>query len=252
MNSRNGRTSIQTIFILVQTVLYVGFLALDLTGGSIPASVALKYTIIILCFCYALPGADKSTFYLLQSALLFTLVSDLFILILDYYIYGVMTFIVAQELYCLRLTLLKNRSKAEEDASVDRRRKIGRAYFRRVLMQVLSSLVIYLLLYLVGVGMDELLIVSVFYFICILTNVISAITLAYRKPESKSNRLYAAGMLLFLLCDINVGVFNLSGFLSVPENVYTILYALSSILMWTFYAPAQVLIAISSRYEKKL
>jgi hypothetical protein len=65
-------------------------------------------------------------------------------------------------------------------------------------------------------------------------------------PMDKSDSIFAAGLVLFLLCDINVGLFNLSGFVSVTGRVVEILYSLSSILMWTFYAPSQVLIAISS------
>ncbi len=239
----NGKLSIQALFIMVQTVLYVGFLALDLTGQGIGLSVSIKYSIVLLCFCYALLGAGKSTYYLLQAALFFTVISDLFILILDYYIYGVLTFIVAQELYGLRILLLHGREESDYD---DNWRKLGGAFLKRVLLQAIAAFFIILLLIMAGVRVDGLLAVSVFYFICILTNVISAIALARKRPEASSNRLYAIGMFLFLLCDINVGLFNLSGFLSIPENIYAVLYSLSSILMWTFYAPAQVLIAISS------
>jgi hypothetical protein len=54
-------------------------------------------------------------------------------------------------------------------------------------------------------------------------------------------------MVLFLLCDINVGIFNLSGFIALPERIYQMMYSVSSILMWTFYAPSQVLIALSTK-----
>lgn len=249
----NRKLSIQTLFVTVQTVLYAGFLALDLTDGSIGLSVSLKYSIILLCFCYALFGAGKSTFYsrqvkrlavsscLLQAALFFTVISDLFILILDYYIYGVLTFILAQELYCLRLVMLLT--------PVGSRGKTGVAFLKRILLQLTAALVICLFLALAGVGLDGLLVVSVFYFICICMNVVTAFTLVRREPGAKGNLLYAIGMLLFLLCDINVGLFNLSGFIPMQESIYSVLYSISSILMWTFYAPAQVLIAISSRYE---
>jgi hypothetical protein len=58
-------------------------------------------------------------------------------------------------------------------------------------------------------------------------------------------------MVLFLLCDINVGLFNLSDFIT-PSPAYNIIYSISSILMWTFYAPSQVLIALSVENEKKV
>ncbi len=244
----NRRFSIQAIFITVQAVLYVSFLALDLTEKSYHISVTLKYSIILLCFCYALLCAGKSTFYLLQAALFFTAISDLFILILDYYFFGVLTFILAQELYSLRLVLIDNGAKIGE-APVRQGRKQGIAYLRRILLQLTVSFVVCLLLGLAGVKLEGLLMISIFYFICILTNVISAFTLVRHQTGNRGNLIYALGMLLFLLCDINVGIFNLSGFISMNGEAYAVLYTVSSILMWTFYAPAQVLIAISSRYE---
>ncbi len=246
----NRRLSIPAIFITVQAVLYAGFLALDLTNKGIGTSVTLKYSIILLCFCYALMSASKSTFYLMQTALLFTAISDLFILVLDYYFYGVLTFIVVQELYSLRLLILLSGGRELDGAIGGRGRRITAAFLKRSLLQLLAALAVCLILSLTGVMLEGLLIVSIFYFICILTNVITAFSLVKHRPGTKGNLIYAIGMLLFLLCDINVGLFNLSGFIPMQEEVYAILYSASSILMWTFYAPAQVLIAISSRYEK--
>jgi hypothetical protein len=62
--------------------------------------------------------------------------------------------------------------------------------------------------------------------------------------DKRNIRYFTAGMVLFLLCDINVGLFNLSDFLTVTST-YEIIYELSAVLMWTFYAPSQVLLALS-------
>lgn len=245
----NRRFNIQSIVIAIQAVLYVGFLALDLTDRSFGISVALKYGIILLCFCFALFSAGKSTFCLLQAALFFTVISDLFLLILDRYFIGVLTFIIAQELYGLRLVIVRNRMMNTE-VPVVKKRKLSIAFLKRILLQLTVSFVICMLLGLAGIKPEGLLFISSFYFICIITNVISAFTLVRHQPGKKGNLIYAIGMLLFLLCDINVGLFNLSGFLSIDGEVYEALYSASTILMWTFYAPSQVLIAISSRYEE--
>ena len=288
MKIYTGKISISVLFVFIQTVLYTAFLAIDLTNGSIGLSVLFKYSIIILCFCYALFAYNKSTFFLLQAALFLTVISDLFILILDYYFYGVLTFILVQELYCLRLTIIKV-SKSKDDANkgsmegskagskkvskkvskagskkgikigvseelkecrTDIIKKAGYAYTYRLLLQITIAAVVCFLVSVIGVALEGLVIASVFYFVCISTNVFTAFSVAGMEPKSRGNLIYAIGMLLFLLCDINVGVFNLSGFISLPEHLYELLYSASSILMWTFYAPAQVLIAISSRYEK--
>ena len=78
---------------------------------------------------------------------------------------------------------------------------------------------------------------------------VTAAAAAIKYRFNKGRVIYAAGMLLFLLCDINVGLFNMVGYVVVPENIYHILFSLSSILMWAFYTPAQVLIAVSSKYS---
>jgi hypothetical protein len=259
----------ELIFLLLQATLYATFLTLDLTGGRIGLSVIIKYTIIILCFCYALltGGINKSIFFcgsnnlktavgqslqsklrkdqhietlMLQAGLFFTLISDLFILILDYYFYGVVVFILVQQLYSFRLILLQYESR-------DSTKKIL-FYGRRVTIQVGLTAIVCFVLLLVGISLDRLLIASVFYFISILFNTISAFGLAINDCKKRSTLLYAVGMFLFLLCDINVGLFNLTGFIKMPKEIYSVIYSYSSILMWTFYAPSQVLIALSISY----
>jgi hypothetical protein len=175
--------------------------------------------------------------------LFFTLISDLFILILDYYLYGVFVFILVQQLYSFRLIFLRYEKRDQSERIL--------LYIKRIMIQVGLAAMTYLVLFFAGVNLDSLLITSVFYFISILFNTIAAVQLAIRDHRMKSNLLYAAGMLLFLLCDINVGLFNLSGFIKLPEEIYSVIYSYSSILMWTFYAPSQVLIALSVSYIVK-
>ena len=252
-------------FLLVQITLYLTFLTLDITGGNVRLSVGIKYTIIILCFCYALfaKGVYKgilflnsmirnADIFLLQAGLFFTLISDLFILILDYYIYGILTFILVQQLYGLRLMLLVSKGRKADSRNCEgSKERIASLYRNRLLHHILIACLIYLILHQSGVELEALLVVSVFYFITILSNTITAIRLATRDRKDRSNLLYAVGMLLFLLCDINVGLFNLTGFIVMPDDVYSVIYSFSSILMWTFYAPSQVLIAMSIHFVKR-
>jgi uncharacterized membrane protein YhhN len=180
---------------------------------------------------------------ILQAGLFFTLISDLFILILDYYFYGVLVFILVQQLYSLRLILLQYEGR-------DSTKKIL-SYGKRITIQAGLAAIVCLILLLSGVSLDSLLIASVFYFISIVFNTIAAVCLAIKECKKRSTLLYAVGMLLFLLCDINVGLFNLSSFIKMPNEIYSVIYSYSSILMWTFYAPSQVLIAMSVSYIRK-
>lgn len=229
-------------FIIIQTVLYFSFLVLDLKGSSIALSSGIKYSVIILCFCYALfskKDADKSILNIMRAAFLFTLVSDLFLLLLDYYFMGLLTFIIVQILYQIRISYTIYEDKNEK----------WKLILRRVMLilflQSLMTLVICTILFVSGVSLEGLLIVSVLYFIGILTNTLGAIRLAAIKPRNSALVRFAVGMVLFLLCDINVGLFNLSGFITLSHRISELVYSLSSILMWTFYAPSQVMLALS-------
>ncbi len=266
MREATVRKYIEVIFLLLQAVLYILFLSIDIIGGSIMLSIGIKYGIIMLCFFYALlsEGGWKSIVFictdvtkkkdsvkidilLLQTALFFTLISDLFILVLDYYFYGVLTFILVQQLYSIRLAI-KNATLNLKIIKPGRSKSGSSSfifYLKRLLFQSVISGIILLVLLFYKVPSDRLLIASVFYFICILSNTFSAIRVTFRDRSSRNNLLYGLGMLLFLLCDINVGLFNLSGFIALPKDIYSVIYFYSSILMWAFYAPAQVLIALS-------
>jgi hypothetical protein len=231
------------MFVVIQTVLYVTFLTLDLIGGSITLSSQVKFSMIILCFCYVLfrgKGVDKSIFFCLGTALFFTVISDLFILILDYYLYGVLTFILVQLLYAARLLLVDSRADNRNRGS-----SAMRFFINRIIILVFITFTICLILQQFGVVLDSLLVVSTFYFVNILTNTIMAVKTAFKRPHDRSLGLFAVGMILFLVCDINVGLFNISGFVAMPESAYDVLYPIISVLMWTFYAPSQVFIALS-------
>ncbi len=237
---------INFIFVLIQTILYVSFLVIDLTGGSVLMSLVIKYIVIILCFCYALFAridADKSILFIMRIAFFFTLISDLFLLLLDYYFYGILTFIIVQGLYQIRISLvMKERS--------DRKLPVKKTLLLLYAMQFVATLVICFLLQSFGVTLEKVLVVSVFYFICILTNTIRAIHLVKLNPNKKDLLLFMIGMILFLLCDLNVGLFNLSGYVSLSKEIYVVVNAMSQVLMWTFYAPSQVLLSLST--AKKL
>ena len=254
MRKHIGKVNISFLFVLIQMVLYSAFLFLDINSGSISLSSKIKFTIIVICFCYVLfypESTGRSIFFngwsglptpliCLQAAMLFTMISDIFILLTDHYMYGLITFIIAHQLHGIRLTMVDQKKEAKLTRGILLRTLC------RFLLQVGIASVICIALVIAGVAMESLLIASVLYFVCIFTNVIMSIKVEVQEPSEKSNLLFAAGMILFLLCDINVAFFNLSGFIEIPEHINSLLYAFSSILMWTFYAPSQILLSLSA------
>ncbi|MDF2844249.1 MAG: putative rane protein [Herbinix sp.] len=230
------------IFGILQIILYLAFLTLDLTDSAPNFSVAIKYTIIIVCFCYAFftKSASRSILFLSvllhKLAMFFTVLSDLFLLVLDIQLLGILTFILVQIFYGLRISIVKKHDLVKE-------------FTTRIIIQAVLTLFIAFILKQINVLINPLLVATIFYFIYILTNTILAImavatSAKYKRPSMK---LFTIGMVLFLLCDINVGLFNMASFITMPENIYVVVYSLSSILMWTFYAPSQVLLAYSTQ-----
>src|SRR5690606_35581961 len=120
---------------------------------------------------------------------LFTLISDIFILLSDYYLYGVITFIIAQQLYGARITELFNPISKLKDVCL------------RLLYQIALGILLCMLLNFLNVNTDALLTVSVFYFISICTNVVRSIKLSLHYSNKRGIRCFAVGFLLFLLCD---------------------------------------------------
>lgn len=200
---------LSALFCAAEGVLYVIFLALDLLdhGGR---TVGLKYAGILLCVLFALlRGTDR----LIPAALLFTAAADFFLLVRgDHLAIGVGLFWVVQALYTLRL------------------RRMGAPM--RPWLRTLAALTAVLLL-LAARMVTPLNLLALIYFSQLAVNT----ALAWRLP---GGRLFAAGLTLFVGCDICVGLFNV-----LPPSAA--LYPLVSFGMWMFYLPSQVLIALSGK-----
>ena len=239
------------IFVGMQVVLYFAFLALDITGIGISLSNRIKFSVVVLCLCYVLLRRSKDAgkeLLLLRLALFFTVVSDLIILFMEYsyYFYGMIAFVLVQQLYGVRLSLklhLGDRAAGSNKLIILTLLRIG--------IQVAVSVLIYIMLYYLGISLDRLIIVTVFYFVSLVTNTVYSIRITILQRGVRSNLIFALGMIMFLLCDINVGLFNLTDFVTLPEHISEVIYSISSILMWTFYAPSQVLIALSADHFRQ-
>jgi len=232
------KKTVFVIFVLLEIILYAGFLYMDITGkGSFAVSNYLKFTGIILCFLFTVlfpgPKEDRTDTSILRAALLFTLISDWFILILDYYVIGIITFCIVQFLYLIRLGIWRNQMDPAGGAKIILKNFIRNLFFALFIIIILNA---------VKIRMEWLVLVTCFYFTGILFNVWDSIIIAC-KSKVKNRIRYAFGMVLFLLCDINVGLFNLSGFLA--SSWFDLIYSFSTVAMWLFYLPAQVIISLS-------
>ncbi|MDO5292129.1 MAG: lysoplasmalogenase family protein [bacterium] len=163
-------------------------------------------------------GREKDVL-ILRAAIGFTLVSDTFLLLTDYKELGVSTFIVVQLCYWYRLHKYKMTD-------------LGITFLIWTCVVVGISIA--------RLPLDFLLLITAFYFICLLRNV-------WYSLSHGGNLLFRIGLVLFLLCDLNVGLFNLTQYVSVSATLGQFLYSCSSVLIWVFYLPSQVCLSLSSK-----
>jgi len=173
---------------------------------------------IILVLLYSLLFKNKNTSVLLmQLAFVFTLA----------------TFFVAQTLYFAKMLL-----------SIKAKKYVADNIAIRIILLGCAILLGWLVL---KEKLDYVAIISLAYFASLIHNVILAFVLFKKSP------MFAIGMLLFLLCDIVVGLNSAIGtYISVPENSIWYLIAHAPFnLAWTFYLPSQTLLALSIKDATK-
>lgn len=208
-------------FAAVELIIYVVFESLRFTTGS--DAIDIKYIGILLCL--AITGLNCA-FYgndakVMLGALFFTAVSDLIILVLNVnYIFGVCTFIITQLFYFARIYLIN-----------------GKKPYISIAVRV-ALMVIAVIILAVTDKLTLLTGICSIYFPLLVCNCVESIFLI---KFSKQYILFFIGLLLFVGCDICVGLDNLG--LNFPANVAQII----NILIWTFYLPSQVLIVLSTR-----
>ena len=214
------------LVLLVELFLYTLFLYFDFNDINIEISNWLKYVGIIICFLASLiPIFSKNSAksqYFIPFSLFFTLVSDYFLLIntdKNLYIFGVVIFIIVQLSYFIYIeTLKKNKT----------------SFLISLIFRIILSSILIIVLSIIR--FDLLSIVSACYFVELLMNFITSLSLI---KINKFFLIFSIGLLLFIGCDISVGLTNLDLFEGHIKN-------LVSNLMWIFYLPSQVLISFSN------
>ena len=227
LKSINKKNNHRIIFFSSMAAIYFLFTFFDLyyfnTGN--PCSIALKYMSIIIFFILSLSisenGVSKRDTLLLQLALFFTLCADTCLLILNNFFIGIFFFCIVQFLYIIRHSKSLNITKV-------------------IISLCLIILLPAFILKLFPLDMDKrLLTISTIYLILLVNSLLVAV---------KFNQIVALAMTLFFFCDINVGI---SHILSIyPVYLWNIpLSFLTSFLVWIFYFPSQLLLALSGFQE---
>ncbi len=235
---RDKKSLLIVILLGLLLVVYVAFLYIDLSRTDILRySDRLKYLAMLMVFAISLligkNYISKRDILLLRLALATTLVADFLLLFIKgKHALGVGIFALAQILHNLRY----------------------REEFTRNSLYNFSSLLIFLMLiYAVSnrfLGeFDFLITISIFYAIALLAASYRGFQLLKSTTYPKRNsRMILAGMILFILCDVNVLLFNLPKTMNIDNLFLTNYRNISYILMWFFYLPSQVLLVLSGYF----
>ncbi|OUO38650.1 lysoplasmalogenase family protein [Flavonifractor sp. An306] len=208
-------------FLITEGLLYAAFLYLDLSLPGSGWDVPLKYGGIVLCFLWTLGAAGHRDGRLTGMALAFTLLADLFLLVLNrWYLAGVSAFCVVQLLYLARLHRAGSRPLAL--------RLLLRAALAGALLAAAGAL---------G-GLTPLTGLTLFYFSQLVANAFASLSLGRR------GRSFSLGLFLFIGCDVCVGLRNLSA--ALPGMAPLPFLPFVQVGMWLFYLPSQVLISLSA------
>lgn len=200
------------VFIAVQTLLYLSFMLLDISGEG--GGKWIKFASIALCLAFSAFLSARGGDRLVTAAMGFTLAADVFLLLLDAaYAVGVALFCAVQALYFVRVY----RANGRRAALTDRLALFLAAVAALHLLELISPLNL----------------LAAAYFTTFVCNTAQSLRI--------KNGLFSLGLILFLCCDICVGVHNM------PDMLPTQLSGFADIGMWMFYLPGQVLITLSGR-----
>lgn len=212
-------------FLTLESLLFITILT---SGGKL--LIWSEFLSIVLCFLFSLLHMRKES-TLLCIGLGFTVLADLCLVVCDpiQQLWGMVFFLGAQTCYAIFL----------------HRQGLRKAWLVvRIVLTVLIEGVTVLVL---RDNTDPLAMVSMAYYVNLIWNLVCAFA------RFKRNRLFAIGLIFFLLCDTVIGLQTAAG-AYLPIGADSLLYRIIFMpfhLSWFFYLPSQVLIVLHSRIFKE-
>ncbi len=216
-------------FIVIEFVFLI-LVCFGITGKKINCFIS-----ILLCFLFSLIFIAKNPkVIILQVGLLFTVISDVFLVLLDAKIpeAGMSTFVVVQLSYWIYLLM-----------NIKEHNRILDVAMRLLVIAAAEALVVCV----IKDKFDYLSFISILYFANLILNIVVAFI------KFKSNPYLAIGLLLFAFCDVIIGLSSANGYYIYIEENSIIDKMIHSRFdhAWFFYIPAQTLIALSVKFEKE-
>ncbi len=214
--------AIKILFIII-CILYITFLYFDMVSiQTFISTEMVKFISIILCSIVSiLIGKDyvnKEDKLLLQYGLCITIVADYFLLFTNYFVLGVGIFSIVHILYAIRYE--RNKTRFTLIRSV-------------IIFLIITGL--YLIINFFVIKVELLFLVALFYAISLIISVAKSIKAYKYKLFLYPNKyLITLGMIFFLLCDVNVGIYNIIRLTNNPEKLTSLLYNTNVVFLPSF------------------
>lgn len=225
---------IRRLLVLTICLLFIIFLSIEVYEIEffISASI-LKFSSVFICLTIAilsspLSNQSKDTF-LLQMGLVFTLMADyIFLIHDDDYSIAIALFSIVQIIYSLRY-------------------RYGNERERLIKFIVLFIIIVFLYNFLnnFSIEFDIIFAMGFYYAFCLIISLKEACGLYKSNPYKNSNKMILFAMLLFFLCDFSLGLNYILDQVQTSSYVLKWIEVLSSITIWIFYLPSQLLLALS-------
>lgn len=192
--------------------------------------IILKFSFICLCFIITLfsyrYSFSKKDWIFHTIGMTFTLISDFFLVIQQNQHIGFIMFCFVHIFYILRAS----------------------QNYRNSMMHIIGTFICFIPAF---IFLDSL-IATMLIYACLFIQDIIANVKNYKSSSSdipKINRtIILIGIILFALCDINVLLYELHKYITIPEWIPNIAH----LLIWIFYTPAQFMLAISGiKFKRK-
>jgi len=188
------------------------------------------FIFIIVCISFILSLAFAIVLkynYLTTAALFFTVIADIFLILLGrYFAIGLIFFNIVQILYAGRI--FRNRDD----------KKYFKPLISQIALRTVTAIVAIIIITLV-LEFDWVLILVAVY----ATNF--SFNLIFLGMRFKRDAMFGVGLVLFAFCDIFVGLLNLSDYTDITIN-RSVIFALMAIC----YIPSQIIIAISTAHKQ--
>ena len=211
------KKTVKIIFYCLIAVMMLTYLFCDIF--SLWDSRPLKFAVSTLITLFGVTAFSRKETKFVSIGLMFTLLADVFLVLLNKYLYGVAIFIIAQLCYAVYLSYISGK-------------RVSTELLKRIIPAILASAITAML------GFKGNIVLPAAYAVCIGINIAHSVELQIQKP-SKKHLLLMIGFIVFVIGDICVGLRHMP---FVTEDIASVLY----LITWISYPPSQIMVLTSA------